>query len=155
MGQNGQQVVYDPYTGRYVYQQVPPRGSFQQFANGNQPQQHPSLSCRFVDDPNKIMPSEVPTNGDPACFIMNDYSVVYLKAINSSGTIDTVPYTPMRQEKPEDVQKRQFDEFQQSVFAKFAQLETMISQIAAQHTQPQQQPARENNRRQDGGNRNA
>lgn len=145
-------VMYDPYTGQYVYPNQQPRQSFQSFANNQQKSQNgiPRLNCRFIDDPTKIMPSEVPTNGQPACFIMEDYSSVYLKAINSNGTIDTVQYAPVRQEKPEDIQRKQFEDFRFMVDQRFANLEALISSMKQSQRSNDKRP--QNN---EGGNRNA
>lgn len=154
MGQNGQQVVYDPYTGRYVYQPVQARGSFQDFASGRQTQSNmPRLYCRFVDDPDKVMPAEVPTTGDPSCFIKEDYTMVYLKAVGSDGKIITVPYAPVKQETPEDASNKRMEQFQDAVFSKLTQLETMIN-LLPDKVKPSSSPRPNDQKRNDGGNRN-
>lgn len=153
MGQNNG-VYYDPYTGQYRYPTQPTRPSFQSFANGQQTQSAGSrLYCRFIDDPDKVMPAEVPTTGDPSCFIKDDYTMVYLKAVGSDGKIITVPYAPVKQEKPEDVAEQRLQQFQNAVFAKLTQLETTINLLSDKVT-PTAHQRPNDQKRNEGGNRN-
>lgn len=107
--------------------------SFQNFANqqNQQPIREEShyLFCKFVDNPDSIMPIDVPTNGDPACFIKSDFSEVYLRAVNSRGTIDNVSYQPVRQQSPEDAQKAKDQRFRDQVFERLSTIENLLSSL--------------------------
>lgn len=117
----------------YGYDQQSRRDmSFQNFAAQTNQQQQPQeilLRCKVIDDPNMIMPIDIPTNGDPACFVMRDFSAIYLRAVNSKGTIDDVAYAPVKRENPEDVQRAKDQEFRDSIFNRFSVIENMIGAL--------------------------
>lgn len=121
--------------GGYGYPNQQPRRdmSFQNFANqqNQQMQSVPEkfLICKFIDNPDSIMPIDVPANGDPAFFVMRDFSCIYARAMNSRGTIDDVPYAPVKKESPEDIQKAKDQEFRDHVFSRFANIEGMLSSL--------------------------
>lgn len=125
--QNGQYGYYGP-----MQQSRPNTPSFQNFVNGQQPiSQRPQLVCRFVESPDEIMPVDVPSNGDPAFFVKRDFTAIYAKAFNNRGTIDDVVYAPVKQEKPEDIQRAKDEEFKQMVMSKFNVLENLITSLLA------------------------
>lgn len=118
--------------------------SFQSFANGQSGQkQEPYLPCKFVDDPSRIMPIEVPQNGDPAFFIARDFSRIYVKAWNAQGTIDNVVYAPIQQVKPEDEQRAKDNKFQSSVLQRLGKLEgslqTLLDSLMGTSSDPKQE----------------
>lgn len=125
------------YFGGYDSQQLSPQPdrrmmSFQNFANqqGPQPQkQEVYLTCKIIDNPDHIMPIDIPTNGDPACFIMQDFSAIYLRAVNSRGTIDNVSYQPVKQQTPEDIQKAQDQQFRDAVFNRLTAIEDLLTSL--------------------------
>lgn len=122
---------FDPRMG-YPSQQPTNGMSFQNFANQNTQQPRPNekfLVCKFIDDPTRIMPIDVPSNGDPAFFVARDFSCIYARAVNSQGTIDNVVYAPVRQESPEDIQKAKDDEFRSMVMQNFANIQNMLSAL--------------------------
>lgn len=130
-------------TGMQQMQRPTPQPSFQSFASGQQQQQEHYLPCKFIDDSTRIMPGEVPQNGDPAFFVARDYSCIYAKAWNSSGTIDNVVYVPTRQRKPEDEQREKDQEFQNNVLRRLSGLEDTLATIMSSFSSPKinkQQP---------------
>lgn len=132
-GMNGQP-AYDYQAGMNTGYGARQSGmSFQNFANQNtqlqQRTQEKYLVCKFIDDPDSIMPIDVPSNGDPAFFVMRDYSGIYARAVNSRGTIDNVLYSPVQQVNPEDAERARDQEFRDLVFNKFANIESMLSSL--------------------------
>lgn len=106
--------------------------SFQNFVNQQTPQpqkQEVYLTCKLIDNPDHIMPIDIPTNGDPACFIMQDFSAIYLRAVNSRGTIDSASYQPVKQQTPEDIQRAQDQEFRDAVFNRLSVIENLIASL--------------------------
>lgn len=120
-------------TQGYYNQQPRPDMSFQNFANQQGQQRPPDkfLICKMIDDPDKIMPADVPSNGEPAFFVMRDFSRVYGRAVNSRGTIDDVPYEPVKQQTPEDIQQTKDQEFRDSVSAQLANIQNILTNLMA------------------------
>lgn len=76
---------YNPY--QYGQQpQMPQRQFF--------PQQPPSLIGKMVSAQTDIMPGDVPMNGNPCFFPMQDGSAIFAKVWNSDGTISTMKFVP-------------------------------------------------------------
>lgn len=69
----------------------------QQTTSQPMPQQQ-TLLGRMVDSPADIRPNEVPMDGAPGIFPLNDFSGIVMKSWNSDGTISTVVYQPVPQE---------------------------------------------------------
>lgn len=55
----------------------------------------PPIPARMTTGLEDIRPNEVPSDGTVALFMRGDYKEIYAKAVNSSGTIDTVTYVPV------------------------------------------------------------
>lgn len=69
-----------------------------------QPQAMPQqrgISGRMVSALSEIVPNEVPMDGSVAFFPTADGSAIFAKAWNPNGTISTVQYSPLRDDKPE------------------------------------------------------
>lgn len=57
-------------------------------------QQAPVMFGRLVSRPEDISAGDVPTNGAPAYFPVQDGSAIYMKHWNANGGIDTIRYIP-------------------------------------------------------------
>lgn len=131
---------YGGYPQQFNYQQTQPsRQTFQNFANNNNmrptqglSQQYQLLQCRFVDNPEDIMPVDVPSNGEPAFFVDRNFSRIYAKAVNSRGTIDEVVYEPVKRQSPEEIKQAKDQEFQNMVIKRFENLENMLAAFLTQ-----------------------
>ena len=66
----------------------------QQPQMATQQPQTPSLVGRIVTANDQIPPAEIPSNGTPAYFPMQDGSAILVKVWNGNGTINTVRYIP-------------------------------------------------------------
>lgn len=67
--------------------------TYQLQQNYQQAQQQPTmLSGRFIRDISEVTPQEVPMNGSPSIFPVNDASAIYVKSWDNSGNIITVRY---------------------------------------------------------------
>lgn len=138
MGQNGG-YGYTPtnqmYQTQYPSQPQQPQPSFQSFANQqyNQSRQVQNmLICKFVDDPSKIMPIDVPSTGEPAFFVDKNFQYIIAKAVNNRGTIDDVIYEPVKRQSPEQLQEERFKELQDAMTKRFENLENMLAAFLTQ-----------------------
>lgn len=137
-----QNLNIDPYylNNPMAYQQFLQQQAAMQRNATNQmynrePQQARSLlvPARIIPEFNDIKPNEVPSDGTPACFLQNDYSCVYVRAVNAQGTIDTVRYVPEVVEKPkEEVQ----NDSQADVIARLERIEQMLERNNKSHYPP-------------------
>lgn len=59
----------------------------------------PKISGRVVNNIAEVTASEVPMDGSVSLFPSTDYSVIYAKAWNSEGKINTVKYVPEKVEE--------------------------------------------------------
>lgn len=81
------------------------------------------LHGRMIASPQEIRPNEISQDGVPSYFPTSDYSVIYAKAWNADGGIDTIKYV---QEQPvlEAQGPSQFDQ----VMARLDRLEEIVTQ---------------------------
>lgn len=87
---------YNPYQYQpqyNPYQQQPMQQPVQQ----SQQQQAQSLVGRMTNANENIPVSDVPTNGTPAYFPMQDGSAILVKSWQPDGTIRTIKYVPDQQ----------------------------------------------------------
>lgn len=143
MGPNNQGYAYPspqiPYATPYAFsQQNSQRPSFSAFAQQQNQQNNminPDLiPCKFVDNPEKIMPADVPSTGDPAFFVTRDFQTIFGKAVNSSGLIDTLVYKIAHKESPDELQKvrdAKIDESMAAFGSKIESLEKTVSNLVA------------------------
>lgn len=96
-----------------------------------------SFPGRAVENEDDIKAGEIPMDGTLCLFPAKDLSVIYAKAWNAKGTIDTVPYVPKRPEPPE---QPNLDPYLQEILNRVANLEAMFQQqfsVPAAKTPPQ------------------
>lgn len=85
-----------------------------------QPQQFmmPGVYGKVIQAPTDIMPGDIPMNGTPCFFPMQDGSAIYMKAWSADGTISTMrflpehtaPKEPTQLDRIENMLKRYFEE---------------------------------------------
>lgn len=86
---------------------------------------------RFVNNPDEVLPAEVPMNGAFGVFVANDLSHIYLKYWNKQGGIDTAVYSF---EKPEpEISVKEVRE----TFPEFNQIMTRLDDLFALLSNPQ------------------
>lgn len=120
---------------QYPSQPQQPQPSFQNFANQQYTQNRQSqnmLICKFVEDPSKIMPIDVPSTGEPAFFVDKNFQYIIAKAVNNRGTIDDVIYEPVKRQSPEQVQEAKFQELKDTMNKRFESLENMLTAFLTQ-----------------------
>lgn len=83
---------YQPSVGYNPQQTYIPQTQQPQMAV--QQPQTPSLVGRVVTANDQIPPAEIPSNGTPAYFPMQDGSAILVKVWNGNGTINTIRYVP-------------------------------------------------------------
>lgn len=79
-GQYGQQAYMPQQRPQFQPQQFPPAP--------------PSLAGKVVMAPGDIMPGDIPMNGTPCWFPMQDGSAVYAKMWRPDGSISTIKFVP-------------------------------------------------------------
>lgn len=130
-----QNLTIDPYYLQnpmayqsYLQQQEAMRRAAQNQNMNQQPQRtqvQPLIPARMTSGATDFKPNEVPSDGTPACFLQGDYSCVYVRAVNTQGTIDTVRYVPEVIEKPkEEAQNNN----QEDVIARLERIEKKLEQ---------------------------
>lgn len=81
---------------------------------------------RVVNNPNEIMPKEVPMDGNIALFPTGDLSRIYLKAWGSDGLIRTIPFI----QEPEMTQQEgpsPEEQFRSEVFDRLSNIEDILN----------------------------
>lgn len=63
----------------------------------------PSIPVRVVFSPEQISPQEIPTNGMPAIFPLNDGSKIIVKSLLPNGMFDEQVYIPEPKSQPQPV----------------------------------------------------
>lgn len=84
-----------------------------------------SFPGRAVENEDDIKAGEIPMDGTLCLFPANDLSVIYAKAWNAKGTIDTVAYVPKR---PEPAAPPSPDPYLQEILTRVANLEALLQQ---------------------------
>lgn len=89
-GMNGNQ-FYGQMPGNavqvYQRQAMQPQQMFTQ-------QMQSSVFGKMIQAPTDIMPGDIPMNGTPCFFPMQDGSAIYMKAWSADGTINTMRFLP-------------------------------------------------------------
>lgn len=70
------------------------------------PVQQAGLQGRVVGTVSEVRPNDVPSDGSPSFFPLNDYSEIYVKSLNNEGLISTVVYKPVQEKEgkqPKDI----------------------------------------------------
>lgn len=101
-GMNGNQFYGQmPGNAGQVYQRpaMQPQQMFTQ-------QMQPNVFGKMIQAPTDIMPGDIPMNGTPCFFPMQDGSAIYMKAWNADGTINTMRFLP---ENPATKEPTQLD----------------------------------------------
>lgn len=75
------------YGNPYARPQMQPQQMFPQ-------QSQPGFFGKMIQSPNDIMPGDIPMNGSPCFFPMQDGSAIFMKAWNADGTISTMRFLP-------------------------------------------------------------
>lgn len=73
-----------------MYRQQPFSPAQQSFA----PQTQINIMGKIIQAENDIMPGDIPMNGTPCFFPMNDGSAIFMKRWNADGTISTEKFIP-------------------------------------------------------------
>lgn len=121
-GQWQQNPGYIPTTSQQIAQPSIP----QMNAPQQQPQQVPPLVGRMVDPTDQLRASDVPADGTPAYFPVNDGSAILVKIQLNNGLIQTIKYVPEPQQTQETAQD---PSVQDKLMEKLDKLESMQSQI--------------------------
>ena len=96
---------YGMYGNGQLFGQMQPQQQPQQlFPRQQAYQQQPGLIGRIVQTQNDIMPGDIPMNGVPCYFPIQDGSAIYMKAWNADGTIATRAYVQAQPPKAEPTQ---------------------------------------------------
>lgn len=135
MNQNWQSNTQQPMQG-YPTQQssrnnwdqpTSPMASLGSVMNGTNTRQVPSVTYSFPGRPvsgeEEIKANEVPMDGTLCLFPKKDLSVIYAKAWNAQGTIDTVSYIPQKRDVPKEP-----DPYQQEILNRLTSLEAFLQQ---------------------------
>ena len=89
-GMNGNQFYGQmPGNAGQIYQRpaMQPQQMFTQ-------QMQSSVFGKMIQAPTDIMPGDIPMNGTPCFFPMQDGSAIYMKAWSADGTINTMRFLP-------------------------------------------------------------
>lgn len=82
------------------------------------------LPGRIINNPNEIRPNEVPMDGTPSVFLLNDASGVLVKWWTADGQLHTQVFTPQMPEMASVGMPT--DEFQKEVFDRFDKIEKQL-----------------------------
>lgn len=86
---------YNPYQyGQQPYNQYASIGTMARDQNMQQQQMQYGMFGKMIQSQNDIMPGDIPMNGMPCFFPMQDRSAIYMKAWNADGTISTIKFLP-------------------------------------------------------------
>lgn len=89
----------------------------------------PYLPGRVINNPNEIRPNEVPMDGTPSVFLLNDASGVLVKWWNTDGQLCTQIFIPQMTELAGGASVGMpTDEFQKEVFDRFDKIEKKLNQ---------------------------
>lgn len=121
---------YTPNYGAYQYN---PMASYQRY---QQPEPAQGISGRVVQAVETINPNEVPMDGSVAFFPKQDMSEIYVKGWNTDGTIRTLTFKPVLNDKADilsgDTEKLEFDlseKATEGIMAKLNELSEKIEQL--------------------------
>lgn len=98
--------------GNQFYGQMPGNASQVYQRPAMQPQQmfgqqmQSNVFGKMIQAPTDIMPGDIPMNGTPCFFPMQDGSAIYMKAWSADGTINTMRFLP---ENPATKEPTQLD----------------------------------------------
>ena len=70
----------------------------------------PHLIGRSISANDQIPPKEIPSDGSPAYFPMQDGSAILVKVWTGNGTIQTVRYVPEQAQQPSQPEERSNEE---------------------------------------------
>lgn len=105
----------------YLHQTQQPQMATQQ-------PQTPSLVGRIVTANDQIPPAEIPSNGTPAYFPMQDGSAILVKVWNGNGTINTVRYIP-EPAQPAPQPQPQDNSAQEEILRRLESLENKLTSL--------------------------
>lgn len=111
-------------SGNQFYGQMPQNAMPAYQRQAMQPQQmftqqmQSNVFGKMIQAPTDIMPGDIPMNGTPCFFPMQDGSAIYMKAWSADGTINTMrflpehaaPKEPTQLDRIENMLKRYFEE---------------------------------------------
>lgn len=100
----------------------------QQPQMATQQPQTPSLVGRIVTANDQIPPAEIPSNGTPAYFPMQDGSAILVKVWNGNGTINTVRYIP-EPAQPAPQPQPQDNSAQEEILRRLESLENKLTSL--------------------------
>lgn len=130
----------NPYMDRMNFLQSYQQGLQQQPMQMNQqpmPQQISGINGRVVQAVENINANEVPMDGSMAFFPKQDMSEIYVKGWNADGTIRTLTFKPVLNDKTDilsgDTKKLEFDlseKATEGIMAKLNELSEKIEQLS-------------------------
>ncbi len=151
MMNNNYMPMQNPYADRMNFLQNYQQSLQQQPMQINQqpiPQQVSGINGRIVQTVENINANEVPMDGSMAFFPKQDMSEIYAKSWNADGTIRTLTFKPVLNDKTDilsgDTEKLEFDlseKATEGIMAKLNELSEKIEQLSlgAQRKTPRTQ----------------
>lgn len=134
---------YLPQYGAYQYnpmaniQRFQPQEQIQPQVQQPMPQQIAGINGRIVQTVENINANEVPMDGSMAFFPKQDMSEIYVKGWNADGTIRTLTFKPVLNDKTDilsgDTEKLEFDlseKATEGIMAKLNELSEKIEQLS-------------------------
>lgn len=143
MMNNNYMPMQNPYADRMNFLQ-----NYQQSLQQPMPQQTTGINGRVVQAVENINANEVPMDGSMAFFPKQDLSEIYVKGWNADGTIRTLTFKPILNDKADilsaDTDKLEFDlseKATEGIMAKLNELSEKIEQLSlgAQRKTPRTQ----------------
>ena len=141
-----QQPIMSNYIPQYGAYQYNPMANIQRFQSQEQiqpqiqqpmPQQVAGINGRIVQAVENINANEVPMDGSMAFFPKQDMSEIYVKGWNADGTIRTLTFKPVLNDKADilsgDTEKLEFDlseKAREGIMAKLNELSEKIEQLS-------------------------
>ena len=141
-----QQPIMSNYIPQYGAYQYNPMANIQRFQSQEQiqpqiqqpmPQQIAGINGRIVQSVENINANEVPMDGSMAFFPKQDMSEIYVKGWNADGTIRTLTFKPVLNDKTDvlsgDTEKLEFDlseKATEGIMAKLNELSEKIEQLS-------------------------
>lgn len=132
MMNNNYMPMQNPYADRMNFLQ-----NYQQSLQQPMPQQTTGINGRVVQAVENINANEVPMDGSMAFFPKQDLSEIYVKGWNADGTIRTLTFKPILNDKADilsaDTDKLEFDlseKATEGIMAKLNELSEKIEQLS-------------------------
>lgn len=138
---NGNQYYYR-YGDMNMNQPQPYVGGF--INRTNMPSQS-NIPVRVVFSPEQIVPQDIPTNGSPAIFPLNDGSRIIVRSLLENGLFDERVYVLQQNNQPENSQPQisEFDQVMTAIGKVEDSLNKVLTDLYGTKTQPTITPKQE------------